>query len=271
MTERREAAPAPKWMYRWWRSAGRVLAARVGRLVDGYPVRSAYGPVVRADLRDATNRASVLGCPQLDFVLDAVRAVRPGDCFIDVGANLGICSLVAARAVAEHGCVIAFEPHPTSYAALVRNLALNHATNVLALPVAVAESSRRSVLVGHRPSHSGLASLRHAAAEPSGTPAWCASFVDMTFLEAAIGDRRITVKIDVEGYEVRVLAALAAAPFAARVDRLIVEVSDSLLERFGETRGTLLAAAGAMGFTPTIRSDRHHYDEILVRQDPCVA
>src|SRR4051812_46127494 len=40
------------------------------------------------------------------------RILQPGDLFIDVGANIGLFSLYAAKAVGEAGSVIAFEPTP---------------------------------------------------------------------------------------------------------------------------------------------------------------
>jgi FkbM family methyltransferase len=42
-------------------------------------------------------------------------AVRSGDSFIDVGANIGMISLLAARLVGEEGIVYAFEPNPVAF------------------------------------------------------------------------------------------------------------------------------------------------------------
>src|SRR4051794_24641093 len=42
----------------------------------------------------------------------AVRALRSGDVFLDVGANVGYFTLAAARAVGPAGRVVAFEPLP---------------------------------------------------------------------------------------------------------------------------------------------------------------
>ena len=45
--------------------------------------------------------------------LKLVRALlRPGDCFVDVGANVGQFSLAAAALVGDTGRVLAFEPNP---------------------------------------------------------------------------------------------------------------------------------------------------------------
>ncbi len=48
------------------------------------------------------------------------EVLKPGDTFIDVGANIGVLSLLAARLVASSGRVFAFEPNPFVYSALVQ-------------------------------------------------------------------------------------------------------------------------------------------------------
>ena len=48
------------------------------------------------------------------FELEWLRGeLRPGDVFVDCGANLGLWSLTAAPAVAPKGKVVAFEPNPS--------------------------------------------------------------------------------------------------------------------------------------------------------------
>ena len=55
--------------------------------------------------------------------------LRPGDVYIDIGANIGTTVIPAARAVG-HGRVIAFEPQPQIFCYLKNNLALNGIVNV---------------------------------------------------------------------------------------------------------------------------------------------
>jgi FkbM family methyltransferase len=51
--------------------------------------------------------------------------LAPGGVVIDVGANIGYMTLIAARAVGPTGTVIAIEPHPDNVALLRDNLARN--------------------------------------------------------------------------------------------------------------------------------------------------
>jgi FkbM family methyltransferase len=59
------------------------------------------------------------------------RLLRPGDTFVDVGANVGWYTLIASRAVGETGRVIAFEPAPGSYSLLAQNAKDNGCRNVI--------------------------------------------------------------------------------------------------------------------------------------------
>jgi FkbM family methyltransferase len=51
--------------------------------------------------------------------------LRPGDVFVDVGANIGYFSLIAATVVGPGGAVFAFEPDPANYSLLRDNARLN--------------------------------------------------------------------------------------------------------------------------------------------------
>ncbi len=53
------------------------------------------------------------------------RFLKPGDSFLDAGANIGYFTVLAAACVGEHGKVYAFEPEPRNYALLAKNIQLN--------------------------------------------------------------------------------------------------------------------------------------------------
>src|SRR4029079_6403356 len=56
------------------------------------------------------------------------RYLRPGDAFIDAGANVGIYTLFAAQLVGPSGSVIAFEPDPGAADRLRENVDRNGQT-----------------------------------------------------------------------------------------------------------------------------------------------
>ena len=58
----------------------------------------------------------------------------PGQVVIDVGAFEGRYTIASSVSVGRLGTVLAFEPDPRSRLALIRNLALNDAANVIVVP-----------------------------------------------------------------------------------------------------------------------------------------
>lgn len=78
-----------------------------------------------------------------DFV---AAYLRSGMRVVNVGANVGLYTVLASALVGESGIVHAFEPSSLSYARLRRNLDLNECKNVIASRRAVADSDRPLVL-----------------------------------------------------------------------------------------------------------------------------
>ena len=118
---------------------------------------------------------------------------------LDVGANLGIVSLVLAQRFPERR-IFSFEPHPTVFPALCDNLKRNAARNVTPMQLAISNQDGTAFF-----NASEERANAHLAA--SGTPVQCRR-LDALCSELQI--RRIAVlKIDIEGYE---LAALSSAP-----------------------------------------------------------
>jgi FkbM family methyltransferase len=132
-----------------------------------------------------------------DEIWDALmQELRPGDTFADVGANIGIYTIAAARRGVR---VTSYEPNPETAALLRRNVALNGLSDrVTVQEVAVAATAGRLTF------------------KSEGTLNWAARVdrtggldVQAATLEGAFD----VVKIDVEGYELEVLAG--AAPLLA--------------------------------------------------------
>ena len=82
---------------------------------------------------------------------DFVWAVlRPGDRFIDAGANIGQLALAASKRVGPEGSVIAIEAHPEIYGYLLGNVALNRTTNLQTLNYALGASKGEVAMTSQR-------------------------------------------------------------------------------------------------------------------------
>jgi FkbM family methyltransferase len=136
------------------------------------------------------------------------RLIDPGDLVVDVGANVGYMTSLAAVRAGTNGRVLAFEPHPVVFELLSANVARwNGAAIAKIEPQAVALSDRagKAELNAGRAFHAnmGLATLEgasEATAEDVLVP------VELKRLDELIGEERIgLMKIDVEGHEPGVL------------------------------------------------------------------
>lgn len=75
------------------------------------------------------------------------HSVRPGMITVDVGAHVGLLTVLLAYQVGPHGKVYSFEPEAKNFLSLKRNLELNHLTWVSPLPVALSNRTGEDVLV----------------------------------------------------------------------------------------------------------------------------
>lgn len=65
---------------------------------------------------------------ETDFVMNVIKK---GDVVVDVGANIGYYTLIFSKLVGESGKVFAFEPDPTNFLLLKKNIEINGYTNVI--------------------------------------------------------------------------------------------------------------------------------------------
>lgn len=65
--------------------------------------------------------------------------LKPGDTFIDIGANIGTITIPLSKYIGDNGKIIAIEAHPNTYTELRRNIKLNHLNNVQTFQIAIGD------------------------------------------------------------------------------------------------------------------------------------
>lgn len=137
------------------------------------------------------------------------RLIDPGDVIVDVGANVGYLTSLAAARSGAGGTVIAYEPHPTVFKLLARNAAQwaqqSGVASVEVHEAALSDQVGSGELSAGPEFHGnmGLAALR-SASEVSADEELLS--VSLRRLDDEIGDRAVgMLKIDVEGHEPEVL------------------------------------------------------------------
>lgn len=207
------------------------------------------GSLFHCDLRDAT-AAEVCFTgryePQETQLLQDL--LRPGDVFVDVGANWGYYTLAAAHLVGSAGRVVAFEPEPRVSALLASNIDINGLAHVLHQAVAVGASVERVAFSAFRAEDGNWGVSRtvgHNRAmavdfESDSVP------LDSALDAVSVGVVQL-VKIDVEGAETSVLSGMERGLAAGRYRYVMLECHPGLLAERGASEmdcATSLAAAG---------------------------
>lgn len=143
------------------------------------------------------------------LVVDAMkRFLRPGDIFIDVGANIGYLSAIAAGLVGSTGQVHAFEPVPEYFEKLERLARANPQYSIVANPSAAGSTPGTSAIyVTREPGQNTLVPSYKPEAEITGTLEIPVVRLDSYIQQKRI-DRIALIKIDAEGYEFPILRGL---------------------------------------------------------------
>jgi FkbM family methyltransferase len=155
---------------------------------------------------------------------------------VDVGANIGLYSILANYHVGDTGRIWAFEPSRETYERLVRNLQLNDCRCVQPIQVALGESpdSLGSLTSdrGYGDAYRYLLPTTQPGATITDREVVCATTLDAC--AAKYGIKQIDlIKVDVEGGEYRVLLG-ARETLAANPDvRLVFESEADWCERAG--------------------------------------
>lgn len=164
------------------------------------------------------------------------RALEPGGLFVDVGANIGAYSILAAELGAD---VVALEPGTEALRHLRENVALN------GYPVTVMAAA-----AGDRPGRSPFTSDRDLANRlvPGGDGGGEVT-VPVVTIDSVVGDRRVAgLKIDVEGAERLVLEGAGRALRDRRIDLIQIEWNDCSERFFGEGRDRIARLLGSCGY-----------------------
>jgi len=156
--------------------------------------------------------------------------LRPGDVFIDVGANIGYFSLVASRLVTASGAVLAFEPEAANFALLEANCRRNGCANVRCYQAALGEENASGTLYlneRNRGDHS-------LYPETSGRVAQEINIVNGSRLIGESHQRVNFIKIDTQGAECDVLRGLQELIAASASDLvMLIEFSPMHLKNAG--------------------------------------
>ncbi|MEV0849214.1 FkbM family methyltransferase [Streptomyces sp. NPDC049954] len=174
--------------------------------------------------------------------------LRPGDTYVDIGANIGYFTVLTARLVGPRGRVVAVEASPVFHQRLLQQVRLNGLRNVRALNAAVSDTEETLNFV--------LASSRNMGANsivPYEGPAESSFDIAAHPLPTLLDDEEIAsarlIKIDVEGAEGSVVRGMAPLLDRLRPDaEITVEVTPERMKQLGDSTEELMETMRRHGF-----------------------
>ena len=226
----------------WW---DRVIA----------PTRSQWETSIQPGLRmllptnQYLSRKIFMGTHEADESEFITSFLGHGDIFLDVGANIGYFTLLASSNVGGEGEVHAFEPSPSTFEILRRNVVINRLNNVHLNRLGLSDLDEVREL---HVSLDGLSSF-----DTFGSPACFSNFVLENvhcttldrYKQEVLADKAITlIKIDVEGWERRVLLGGKSLLEGRDAPVLLVEFADGIAAQAGESCGELRRTLLDLGY-----------------------
>ena len=192
------------------RGAFRPMLSRLVNLLRAGPVDVQYqGASFRFYHQASATERGALFNPDYNIEeLDFLRAHTPvGGIFVDVGANVGTYAMVLARHVGPGGKVIAIEPHPVTHARLAFNNTASGYTQVKLVAAAAGPADGELMI---ETDGENLGASHIVSGQASGKAIKVPSLRLQRILEEAGASHVDALKIDVEGFEDRVLTGFFA-------------------------------------------------------------
>ncbi len=176
--------------------------------------------------------------------------LKPGDQVLDVGANIGLFSLIASESVTSSGKVFAFEPSPQTYAWLKENIDANVLQNVETNKLALSD---RNGNIDFFVSAEGFDAF-NSIIRPSKGDNYKKESVPTLTLDEFLRSKQLAgkirfIKIDVEGFEIPLLEGGREELSSAQAPDLIVEFTESNARNAGTTCADLYDKITGFGYS----------------------
>ncbi len=175
---------------------------------------------------------------EMRFILDYLR---PGDTFIDIGANIGLYTLLAVSVVGPSGHVHAFEPADRPARRLQESLALNGISNVTIHRVAASDTAGNAMFDA-----SGDDCTAHIRSDDD--PNDASQTVKTVRLDDYLPPAAFAMaKLDIEGFEPFAIRGAASMLKQGNPPVLQLEMA-GYSERYGVSTPELIDELSALGY-----------------------
>lgn len=163
--------------------------------------------------------------------LERIQKDKEEIIYCDIGANIGLYSLFAAKRLNNIGKVIAFEPQPETFKRFIENINLNRFENIIAINKAVGDKNGSVAIVQSADSAKTFVSKTTSNNKEIKIDLIC---FDTFLIEKGI-EKIDYLKIDVEGFEYYVLKGMQKFLRNTPPKVIQIELYDEFLKRSGSS------------------------------------
>jgi FkbM family methyltransferase len=157
--------------------------------------------------------------------------IKPGNIVVDIGANIGYHTLIFAKLVGPNGKVFAFEPEPTNFRLLEKNVSVNGYSNVTLEQKGVSNRNEKKKLYLNR-WHSGFHTIYKSEQRAN---------LDTVEIETVSLDDYFSnyrgkvdfIKMDIEGSEITALEGMQTILQRQNNIKLLVAFNPSAILQYG--------------------------------------
>tara|TARA_B110000503_G_C7009088_1_gene354843 strand:- start:65 stop:832 length:768 start_codon:yes stop_codon:yes gene_type:complete len=232
---------------------------RVFLIIKPKTVKSAYGVWLNSNWGDATFNLCLTGTYGY-FFSNFLEKIKYKCDFIDIGANQGLYSLIAGNN-RNFINIYAIEPVNPTFRLLKKNIKLNNCKNIKLIESAISSKNGYKNIFLEK-NHSGASTLnpKHTNAYNDNLKIKTINYLRLNRLIK--GERKLIIKIDVEGHEKIVINQLIKSNFFKRIDHIFLEVDNSYVD----IKATL-SKFKKLGFKKFKKTSKikTHYDILISR------
>ena len=172
------------------------------------------------------------------------KIIKKGDIVLDVGANIGYFTLIFAKLVGKNGKVFAFEPDPTNFGLLTKNVEINGFKNVILIKKALSDKTGKTNLF-----LSNWNTADHMIVDPKEKR-------NSVEIEMTAGDDYFRdfseqinfIKMDIQGAETDALRGMSSLLQKMNDIKIMIEFAPKWLKNFGYDPLELLNYLKEFGF-----------------------
>jgi FkbM family methyltransferase len=180
--------------------------------------------------------------------IDALcEILHPGSVFVDLGAHIGLFSLLAARLVQPHGKVFAFEADVETVEILQKNIQANAFLDCVEIVPMAVYSSSGEIAVHRSPGRSDSTSVQGTSAGDAEVMVISMTSLDDYFSRKG-WPRVDAIKMDVEGAEIHVLQGMGELLKRFPDIKLITELNMNRILQAGHSLDEMMMIILASGF-----------------------